>query len=601
MKLINPNPFTTRPEIVGTFGVVASTHWIATAVGMGILERGGNAFDAAIATAFTLQVVEPHLCGPGGDVPLILHAVKRGKTEVVCGQGTMPALATIERYRGLGIDLIPGTGLLPACVPGTFDAYMLVLRDYGTMRLADVLAPAIGYLLNGHPIVERASATIATVADNFRQHWPTSAAIFLPGNEVPKPGTLFRNTAFGNTYARILKEAEAGGGGREAEIERARKIWSQGFVAEAIDRFCTHEEVMDVSGQRNKGMLRGDDLAKWQATIEAPLTYDYGRYTVCKAGPWSQSPVVLQQLALLKGFDLDGMDPTSPDFIHIVVEASKLAYADREAFYGDPDFVDVPMQTLLSDAYNDDRRKLIDLQKASLDQRPGKIEGYGGVVKLFRADAQRLGVSASGAGEPTVGRVGQTNGDTVHFDVVDREGNMIAATPSGGWLQSSPVIPELGFPLGTRGQMFWLEEGLPGSLKPGKRPRTTLTPTLAHRDGKPYMAWGSPGGDQQDQWITQMFLRHVHCGMNLQEAIDAPAWHSEHFPSSFWPRTARPGVLVLEGRVPAETVQELRRRGHEVEVNDDWSEGRLTAATRDDPWRKAAANPRGMQGYAAGR
>lgn len=601
MKLINPNPFTTRPEIVGTFGVVASTHWIATAVGMGILERGGNAFDAAVATAFTLQVVEPHLCGPGGDVPLILHAVKRGKTEVVCGQGPMPALATIDRFKGLGIDLIPGTGLLPACIPGTFDAYMLVLRDYGTMRLADVLAPAIGYLLNGHPIVERATATIATVADNFRQHWPTSAAVFLPGNAVPVPGTLFRNTAFGNTYARILKEAEAGGGGRDAEIERARKIWSQGFVAEAIDRFCTDEEVMDVSGQRNRGLLRGDDLARWQATIEAPLTYDYGRYTVCKAGAWSQGPVVLQQLALLKGFDLDGMDPTSPDFIHIVVEASKLAYADREAFYGDPAFVDVPMETLLSDAYNDDRRRLIDPGKASLDQRPGKVEGYGGVVKLFRADAQRLGVSASGAGEPTVGRVGQTNGDTVHFDIVDRDGNMITATPSGGWLQSSPVIPELGFPLGTRGQMFWLEEGLPGSLKPGKRPRTTLTPTMAHRDGKPYMAWGSPGGDQQDQWITQMFLRHVHCGMNLQEAIDAPAWHSEHFPSSFWPRTARPGVLVLEGRVPAETVQELRRRGHEVEMNDDWSEGRLTAATRDDPWRKAAANPRGMQGYAAGR
>ena len=601
MRLINPNPFTTRPEIVGTFGVVTSTHWIATAVGMGILERGGNAFDAAIATAFTLQVVEPHLCGPGGDVPLILHAVKKGKTEVVCGQGPMPALATIERYRGLGLDLIPGTGLLPACVPGTFDAYMLVLRDYGTMRLADVLAPAIGYLLNGHPLVERASATIATVADNFRQHWPSSAAVFLPGNAVPKPATMFRNTTFGNTYARILKEAEAGGGGREAEIERARKVWSQGFVAEAIDRFCTNEDVMDVSGKRNRGMLRGDDLARWEATIEAPLTYDYGRYTVCKAGPWSQSPVVLQQLALLKGFDLDGMDPTSPDFIHIVVEASKLAYADREAFYGDPAFVDVPMETLLSDAYNDDRRKLIDMHKASLDQRPGKVEGYGGVVKLFRADAQRLGVSASGAGEPTVGRVGQTNGDTVHFDIVDRDGNMIAATPSGGWLQSSPVIPELGFPLGTRGQMFWLEEGLPGSLKPGKRPRTTLTPTLAHRDGKPYMVWGSPGGDQQDQWITQMFLRHVHCGMNLQEAIDAPAWHSEHFPSSFWPRTARPGVLVVEGRIPAETAQELRRRGHEVEVNDDWSEGRLTAATRDDPWRKAAANPRGMQGYAAGR
>jgi gamma-glutamyltranspeptidase/glutathione hydrolase len=601
VKLINPNPFTTRPEIVGTFGVVASTHWIATAVGMGILERGGNAFDAAVATAFTLQVMEPHLCGPGGDVPLILHDAKRGRTEVICGQGSMPAKATIAHYRGLGHDLIPGTGLLPACVPGTFDAYMLVLRDYGTMRLNDVLTPAIGYWLNGFPLVERASATIATVADNFRTHWPSSAAVFLPGGNVPKPASMFRNVAIGNTYGRILKEAEAGGGGREAEIERARKVWSQGFVAEAIDRFYTHEEIMDVSGQRNKGVLRGDDMAKWQATVEAPLTYDYGRYTVCKAGPWTQGPVVLQQLALLKGFDLDGMDPTSADFIHLVVEASKLAYADREAFYGDPEFVDVPMQTLLSDAYNADRRKLIDPRQASLDQRPGKLDGYGGVVKLRRADGTRLGVASSGAGEPTVGRLGQTSGDTVHFDIVDRDGNMISATPSGGWLQSSPVIPELGFPISTRGQMFWLEEGLPGSLAPGKRPRTTLTPTLSHRDGKPYMAWGSPGGDQQDQWITQLFLRHAHCGMNLQEGIDAPAWHSEHFPSSFWPRTARPGVLVLEGRIPKETVDELKKRGHEVEINDEWSEGRLTAATRDDPWRKAAANPRGMQGYAAGR
>src|SRR5262245_35167107 len=252
MANINPDPFTTRPEIVGTFGVVASTHWIATAVGMSILEKGGNAFDAAVATAFALQAVEPHLCGPGGDAPLILHDARRGKTEVICGQGPMPAGATIAHYKGLGLDLIPGTGLLPACIPGTFEAYMLLLRDYGTMRVADVLAPAIGYWLNGQPLVERASATIATVAEQFRPHWKTSAAVFLPGNKVPTPGTLFRNTAVGNTYVRILKEAEAGGGGREAEIERARKAWSQGFVAEAIDKFCRTEAVMDVSGQHNK-------------------------------------------------------------------------------------------------------------------------------------------------------------------------------------------------------------------------------------------------------------------------------------------------------------------------------------------------------------
>jgi gamma-glutamyltranspeptidase / glutathione hydrolase len=294
-------------------------------------------------------------------VPLILHDTRRNKTEVICGQGSMPAGATIGHYKGLGLDLIPGTGLLPACIPGTFDAYMLLLRDYGTMRVSDVLSPAIGYYLNGYPLAERASATIATVAEQFRTHWKTSAAVFMPGDEVPRTGSLFRNPAAGNTYARLLKEAEAG---REAEIERARKAWSQGFVAEAIDKFCRTQEVMDVSGKPNKGVLTGQDMAQWQATVEAPLTYDYGRYTVCKAGPWTQGPVVLQQLALLKGFNLDGMNPTSPDFIHLQIECLKLAFADREAFYGDPAFVDVPMKTLLSDAYNTDRRKLVDPQQA---------------------------------------------------------------------------------------------------------------------------------------------------------------------------------------------------------------------------------------------
>jgi gamma-glutamyltranspeptidase / glutathione hydrolase len=620
---INPNPFTTRPEIEGTFGVVASTHWIATAVGMATLEKGGNAFDAGVATAFTLQVVEPHLNGPAGDVPVIVYDVKRGKPEVICGQGPAPAGATIEYYRSLGLDLVPGTGLLAACIPGAFDTWMLMLRDYGTMRLADVLGPAIGYAANGYPLVERASATIATVEKLFRQHWPTSAAVYLPNGKVPPPGTLFANKALAETYARVLREAEAAGADRERQIERARKTWSQGFVAEAIDRFCRTQEVMDTSGTPHRGVLTGDDLARWQARVEPPLTYDYAGYTVCKAGPWTQGPVALQQLALLKGFGLDGLEPTAPEFIHAVVECAKLAYADRETFYGDPEFVDVPMETLLSDAYNAARRKLV-TERASLELRPGTIVGFGRRVEVRRADGQLAAVGSSGAGEPTVGRIpwthddeddpslmpagepavsrmGASPGDTVHFDIVDQAGNMVSATPSGGWLQSSPVIPELGFGLGTRAQMFWLDEKHPNALMPGKRPRSTLTPTMALRDGEPCLAWGTPGGDQQDQWTTQFFLRHVHAGLNLQEAIDAPAWHSEHFPSSFWPRTARPGVLVVEGRVPKATVKELERRGHIVEVGPDWSEGRLTAASRVGRRRRAAANPRGMQGYAAGR
>jgi gamma-glutamyltranspeptidase/glutathione hydrolase len=607
MSFVNPNPFTTRPEIDGTFGVVASTHWIATAIGMAMLEKGGNAFDAAVATAFTLQVVEPHLNGPGGDAPLIVYDVRRGKPEVICGQGPAPAGATIAHYRREGLDLVPGTGLLAACVPGTFETWMLLLRDYGTVSLREVLSPAIGYAQNGYPLVERASATIATVADLFREYWPTSAAVYLPGGAPPPAGTLFANTALAATYLRILEEAESVGGDRVAQIERARKSWSQGFVTDAIDRFCRTQQIMDTSGARHRGVLTADDMAHWTPRIEAPLTYDYGRYTVCKTGPWGQGPVMVQQLALLKGFNLDGLDPAGADFIHLQVECAKLAYADRDAFYGDPDFVEVPMATLLSDTYNAARRALV-TEAASLDLRPGSIEGYGAVVKLFRerkpagaAGAGEPTVGRLGTGEPTVGRLGGTRGDTVHFDIIDQAGNMVSATPSGGWLQSSPVIPELGFCLGTRAQMFWLDEGHPASLAPGKRPRTTLTPTLALRDGEPYLAWGTPGGDAQDQWIPQFFLRHVHAGHNLQQAIDAPAWHSDHFPSSFWPRQARPGVLVVEGRVSPKTIAELKRRGHVVEVGPDWSEGRLTAATREGPRRRAAANARGMQGYAAGR
>jgi gamma-glutamyltranspeptidase / glutathione hydrolase len=499
---------------------------------------------------------------------------------------------------------------------------MTLLRDYGTMRVTDVLSPAIGYARNGYPLVERICATIDTVKDLFRDHWPTSAALYLRDGKPPKPGSYFTNPTMADTYERILREA-GNGGNREAEIERARAAWSKGFVAEAIDKFCRTQEVMDTSGRRHRGVLTADDMAKWQATVEAPISYDYGRYTVLKAGPWTQGLVVLQQLALLKGFSLDGLDPAGPDFIHLQVECAKLAFADRDTFYGDPKFVDVPVEALLSDAYNEARRKLI-TGEASHEIRPGKIDGFGKTMGVRLADGARAAVGSSGAGEPTVGdipwthdeddlpdaiaakakqreKMGAVPGDTVHFDIIDKDGNMVSSTPSGGWLHSSPVIPELGFPLGTRAQMFWLEEGHPASLAPGKRPRSTLTPTLALRDGEPYLAWGSPGGDQQDQWITQFFLRHVHAGMNLQEAIDAPAWHTEHFLSSFWPRTARPGVIVVEGRVPKATQDELKKRGHKVEVGPDWSEGRLTAASRDGKRRKAAANPRGMQGYAAGR
>ena len=593
--------FTTRPELLGTFGVVTSTHWIGSATGMAILEKGGNAFDAAVATGFVLQVVEPHLNGPGGDMPAIFHVAGEDTPRVLCGQGPAPGAATIDAFRDLGLDLIPGSGLLCAVVPGAFDAWMTLLRDHGTMSLAEVLEPAIAYATKGYPVVPRITATIDTVRELFAKEWTTSADLYLPGGKPPAPGTVFSNPVMGETYARTVREAEAGGGSREAQIDRARAIWSQGWVADRIDAFFRSTEVMDVSGRRHKGLLTGQDMANWSTTYDDAATYDYGRYTVCKPGPWSQGPVLLQQLAILDGMGVTDMDPTGPDFVHTVVEAAKLAYADREAYYGDPDFVDVPMEHLLSTDYNATRRALISAE-ASGDLRPGEIDGYSIAIEMAVADRSDVaGAAEFGAGEPTVAKTGATNGDTVHLDIIDRHGNMVSCTPSGGWLQSSPIIPELGFCLGNRGQMFWLDPDSPSALVPGKRPRTTLSPSLAMRDGEPYMAFGTPGGDQQDQWSTLMFLHHADHGMNLQEAIDCPAFHTEHFPGSFWPRGRNPRKVVLEGRFPTETVTELRRRGHDAEASDDWSEGRLTGASRDGDLLKAGANPRGMQGYAAGR
>jgi gamma-glutamyltranspeptidase / glutathione hydrolase len=543
--------------------MVASTHWIATAAGMAVLERGGNAFDAAAATGFTLQVVEPHLNGPGGDLPAVFWSADRGEPLVLCAQGVSPAAATVERYRKLGHDLIPGTGLLAACVPGAFDGWLLLLREFGTWRLSDVLAFAVGYAERGYPVVSGMALTIERVEALLRQ-WPGSAELYLP---PPRAGELFRNEALAATYRRIVEESR--GGTREEELDRARSSFYNGFVADVIDRFSTE----------NGGLLTGDDLGWWRATLEPPATLDFHGLTVCKTPPWGQGPVFLQQLALLAGFDLTQL--SDAEHIHTVVECAKLAFADREAFYGD---TDVPLVRLLSREYNDERRRLVG-EEASAELRPGG----GRLPRLVTAD------ETVGGGEPTLG-------DTVHLDVADRFGNLLSATPSGGWLQSSPVIAELGWPLGTRAQMFWLEEGLPSSLRPRTRPRTTLSPSLALRQGKPYLAFGTPGGDHQDQWSLNVFLRHVVFGDDLQAAIDAPCFHTEHFPSSFFPRWARPRSLAVEARWGDTTTDELRRRGHDVEVTGDWSLGRVSAVAREaNGLLRAGANPRGMQGYAAGR
>ncbi|CAL9288706.1 gamma-glutamyltransferase family protein [Streptomyces sp. SudanB52_2052] len=607
--------FTSRPTLQGTFGMVSSTHWLAAQSAMAVLEDGGNACDAAVAGAFVLHVVEPHLNGPAGEVPILL-APPGGEVRVLCGQGVAPAGATVAHYRDLGLDLVPGTGPLAAAVPGAFDAWMLLLRDHGTKSLADVLKYAIGYAEHGHAPVERVTETVETVRELFETEWTSSAEVYLPGGKAPRPGELFRNPALAATWQRLLAET-AGAGDREAQIEAARRVWRTGFIAEALVRQAARP-TLDTTGEHHTGTLTSADLAAWSATYETPVTYDWNGWTVCKPGPWSQGPVLLQQLALLPP-ELPAYG--SADYVHLLVEGCKLAMADREAWYGDA--AEVPLDDLLSAEYNTARRALVG-ERAEHDLRPGSPGGrpprLGAHARV--AAAAQEGFDALGVGEPTVAKLptspvpgepvvtadGSTRGDTCHLDIVDRWGTMVSATPSGGWLQSNPVVPELGFPLGTRLQMTWLEEGLPSTLTPGRRPRSTLSPSIALRDGVPVLAFGTPGGDQQDQWQLHFLLAvalrpQVRGGPDLQGAIDAPNWHNDSFPGSFYPRGMRPGSVTVEARTDPAVVAELRRRGHEVTVGAPWSEGRLCAVARDPETGvlSAAANPRGMQGYAVGR
>ena len=591
---------TTRPELIGTFGMVASTHWLASSVGMAVLEKGGNAYDAAAAAGFVLQIVEPHLNGPGGEVPVIFYSAAEQRVRVLCGQGVTPASMTIEHMHSLGLEVVPGTGLLPAVVPGAFGAWMVLLRDYGRLPLADVLSYAIDYAENGYPVLPRVSSSIIAAEEFFRTEWPTSAEVWLRNGRAPVANTLFRNPAIAATYRRLVADASTVSD-RAEQCERARLGFYQGFVAEAIDRFFRETAVLDTSGRRNHGLLTADDLAQWSPTYEEPASLDYAGLRVHKTGPWGQGPVFLQQLALLKNFDLSSMDPSGPDFVHTVVECAKLAFADRDTFYGDPDFTDIPLQLLLSDAYNAERCRLVAATHASHELRPGLIGDSPARLALILANAGRAQTGGFGQGEPTFAPLPEIKGDTVHLDVVDRWGNMVSATPSGGWLQASPAIPELGFCITTRGQMFWMEPGLPSSLGPKRRPRTTLTPTLVTRDGQPYAAFGSPGGDQQDQWALQMFVKHVHHNMNFQRAIDSPFFQTAHLPASFYPRAIQLGHLAVEGRYPAATLAVLRARGHDLHVMDDWSLGRLCAVGVRNGLMRAAATPRQMQAYAVGR
>lgn len=581
-----PDEFTTRPIITGRRGVVAAGHYLAAEAGMHILRQGGNAIDATVAMGFCSGVLEPGLVGIGGESPILIYHARTKRVVAINGQGVAPKAATIDWFRHRGIELIPGDGLLPATVPSQPDNWITALNQFGTLSLEAVLTPAIELAHEGFAVYGKLRRTIEDSAERFTHEWPASREIYMPEGRVPNWGDRHRNLPWANTFKTLIEAEQANAHrGRQAALDSARNVFYSGWIAERIADFCRNSKVQDATGSENCGLLTFEDLAAYHAQIEEPLSIDYHGLDVYKCRSWTQGPVFLQQLRLLEGFDLHALGHNTTEYLHTWIECAKLAFADREYFYGDPEFVNVPMSRLLSKQYASDRRRLIDAERASMALRPGDADEIGPrPMKLI------------------LGNERSYDGDTTHVCAIDAEGNMIAATPSGGWIQSSPVIPELGFPLGTRGQMFSLDPKHPNALEPKKRPRSTLTPSLVMKDSQPWMVFGTPGGDQQDQWTLQFFLNLVHFDMNVQQAIDAPTVHSQHFPSSFYPRAQHPGRMVVEQRIDEAVRDQLKRRGHDVLVTGPWSNGRVLGI-RIDPDRGlifGGASPRGETGYAIG-
>lgn len=595
--------FTTRPVVMGTRGVVTSGHYLATAAGFRIMEQGGNAIDAAAAMCFCLNLLEPQSNGIGGEVPTLVYSAKERKAFAICGMGWSPRAFTIAWCREHNIDLIPGDGYLPACVPAVVDTWAEAVVRFGTMSFGQVLQPAVELAENGFPVYEGLRASLTANVRTFSERYPTTAEIYCPRGRVPEVGEVLRNPDWADVLKTMCQaEAATRHKGRVAGIEAARDAFYKGEIAERIVDFIAKNPVEDASGAAHAGLLSLEDLAEWHATVEEPASLRYRGLDVHKCPPWTQGPVFLQHLAILEGYDLRSLGHNSAEYLHLLIESAKLAFADREAYYGDPLFDAVPLPALLSKEYAAKRRGLIG-EEASREMRPGDAgRGVPTYATFDVAADNRRALQIAGRAVRDLGLGHAHVGDTTHLDAVDREGNMVAATPSGGWIGSSPVIKGLGFPLGTRDQMFYLNAERPNALAPRKRPRATLTPSLVTKDGGPFLVFGTPGGDGQDQWTLQFFLNYMEFGMNIQEALDAPTLHSVHFPSSFYPRSAYPGRVEAENRIPKEVITALERRGHEVGLLDGWANGKAMGIRydRERGVIQAGVSPRRSIGYALG-
>jgi gamma-glutamyltranspeptidase/glutathione hydrolase len=571
----------------GTKGAVACGSEYAAEAGMRIYFNGGNAVDAGIATMFAASVAEFSHFGLGGEAPILIRT-KAGKIFAIAGVGPMPKLATAELFRdrrpkpgeiltmepgGLK-GIIPVAGIMPALVPSMVDAGLVALRDFGSKSFSEEIQPAVE-LADGLAIDEMRAGTIARVR-RFLDLWPDSKKTFMPDGQVPMPGEIFRQPNLAKTLramAAAEKKALAAGASRVAAIDAVRDFFYRGDIAHRIDAFM----------RANDGLLRYEDMAAFKLEPEEPVSTDYHGYKVYKPGFWSQGPAMIEALNILEGYDLRSLGVNSSEYIHKVVEALKLSYADRDTYYGDPKFNHIPTDVLLSKTYAAERRKQIG-HNASLDFVPGTINGKQG------RHPTEMEIARTKIDDELMAR------DTTCVDAIDKDGMVFSATPSGAWLPSV-IAGDTGIPLTERAQQFILVDGSPNELAGGKRPRVTLSPTIVTEQGKPFLALSTPGGDNQEQSLIQLFFNVVEFGMNAQAAIEAPRFQTRHLVSSFDNHAWNRGDLLLDERIPAATVAELSARGHRVGTRSRWSSGAAPVMVRmmPDGVIEAGADPYGYR------
>jgi gamma-glutamyltranspeptidase / glutathione hydrolase len=561
---IDPTDSTTfYPRLIGTRGAVAANSYLSVDAGVDILKAGGNAIDAAVAATLVEGLVNPQMHTLGGECPVLIRLA--GESRVISLNGNMaaPMAATPEAFRARGLGDVPDEDILAAGVPAALSALVTALRRWGTMSFRDVSAHARELAANGFPVSaglhHQHKYGLVHLQAKFLGKWPVSARLYLRGAHVPEAGTLMKNEALARTLDYL------------ASAPDPHEAFYRGDIATEIDRFSRERD----------GLLARRDLEAFETRIEAPVSLRFGDVELFKCGYWSQGPAELQTIALMARHDLKAVGAGSPDYCHLLIEAMKLAFADREQYYGDPAQALVPAEVLLSERYTDARAKLIDMRRSSRELRPGDARRNAALLP----EEERFTPKDWGAG-------------TVHVDAVDAKGNMASFTPSGGWIKSAEVIEPLGFPLSVRMMTFYLAPAHhPNVVAPRKRPRTTLTPSLAFKGGKPWMTFGTMGGDNQGQWLLQFFLYRAAFGMPLQEAIEAPRLSTEHFPGFFAPHHGEPNRVRIEPRFGAKVIDELRRRGHDIDLAPDWTEGFVSGVELDEAAGliEAGCDPRGSK------